>query len=119
MTEGFGLDAVFLASSTKSNGPVEIIPEIIRDRGRVVDIGITNLDIPWQPYYDKELNIFMSRSYGPGRYDPLYEEHSIDYPISYVRFTEQRNMRTFIDLVESEKMDLDYIISKEIDFRKW
>ncbi len=116
MTEGFGLDAVFLASSTKSNGPVEIIPEIIRDRGRVVDIGITNLDIPWQPYYDKELNIFMSRSYGPGRYDPLYEEHSIDYPISYVRFTEQRNMRTFIDLVESEKMDLDYIISKEIDF---
>lgn len=116
MTEGFGLDAVFLASSTKSNAPVEIIPEIIRDRGRIVDIGITNLDIPWQPYYDKELNISMSRSYGPGRYDPLYEEHSIDYPISYVRFTEQRNMRTFIDLVESERMDLDYIISKEIDF---
>lgn len=118
MTDGFGLDAIFLASSTKSNGPVEIIPEIIRDRGRVVDIGITSLDIPWQPYYDKELNIFMSRSYGPGRYDPLYEEHSVDYPISYVRFTEQRNMKTFIDLVETGKMDLDYIISEEIDFKE-
>ncbi|MDD3802899.1 MAG: bi-domain-containing oxidoreductase [bacterium] len=118
LTDGFGLDAVFLASGTKSNSPIESAPKMLRDRGRLVDIGITTMDIPWQPYYDKELNIFMSRSYGPGRYDPLYEEHSIDYPISYVRFTEQRNMKTFIDLLEDKKIDVDYIISETMDFSK-
>ncbi|PIP12951.1 MAG: oxidoreductase [bacterium (Candidatus Stahlbacteria) CG23_combo_of_CG06-09_8_20_14_all_34_7] len=118
LTEGFGLDALFLTSGTKSNQPVELAPKMLRDRGRLVDIGITKMDIPWQPYYDKELNIFMSRSYGPGRYDPLYEEHSIDYPISYVRFTEQRNMKTFINLLEDKKIDVDYIISETMDFSK-
>ncbi len=118
LTQGYGLDAIFLTTGTKSNQPIEILPEMIRDRGRIVDIGITRMDIPWQPYYDKELSIHMSRSYGPGRYDPLYEEHSIDYPISYVRFTEQRNMKTFIDLIESGNMDLEYIISEEIEFKK-
>ncbi|MGE3062879.1 MAG: bi-domain-containing oxidoreductase [bacterium] len=118
LTGGFGLDALFLASGTKSNSPIESAPKMLRDKGRLVDIGITTMDIPWQPYYDKELNIFMSRSYGPGRYDPLYEEHSIDYPISYVRFTEQRNMKTFIDMLEDGKIDVDYIISETMDFSK-
>jgi predicted dehydrogenase/threonine dehydrogenase-like Zn-dependent dehydrogenase len=118
LTDGFGLDAVFLTSGTKSNQPIDLAPKIIRDRGRLVDIGITKMDIPWQPYYDKEMNIYMSRSYGPGRYDPLYEEHSIDYPISYVRFTEQRNMKTFTDMLEDKKIDVDYIISQTMDFSK-
>lgn len=115
-TEGYGVDALFLASGTKSNEPIITASKIVRDRGRVVDIGITTMDVPWQPYYDKELRLIMSRSYGPGRYDPLYEEHSIDYPFSYVRFTEQRNMRTFTNMVKDSLLDLEYIITAEKPF---
>jgi len=117
-TDGYGVDAIFLASGTKSNEPILTASKILRDRGRVVDIGITTMDLPWQPYYDKELKLIMSRSYGPGRYDPLYEEHSIDYPFSYVRFTEQRNMRTFTNMVEDNLLDLEYIVTAEKGFEE-
>ncbi|MCK4349048.1 MAG: zinc-binding alcohol dehydrogenase, partial [Thermoplasmatales archaeon] len=74
MSGGYGVDAIILATGTKSNAPIEFSAAIARDRARVVDIGITKMDIPWEPYYMKEMEVRMSRSYGPGRYDRLYEE---------------------------------------------
>ncbi len=111
MTNGQGVDCVFIAAGGASNGPVETAVAIARDRARVVDIGKTRLDLPWNDYYMKELDVRFSRSYGPGRYDPLYEEHGIDYPIGYVRWTERRNLAAFLDLIAEGKIDLDAITS--------
>ncbi len=118
LTFGAGADCIFLAAGGNSNGPVELAVEIARDRGRVVDIGKTKLDLPWKDYYEKELDVRFSRSYGPGRYDPNYEELGIDYPIGYVRWTERRNMVSFLDLLAKGKMDLDPIISAVHPFRE-
>jgi predicted dehydrogenase/threonine dehydrogenase-like Zn-dependent dehydrogenase len=107
MTDGHGVDCVFIAAGGASNAPVEMAAAIARDRARVVDIGKTRLDLPWNDYYLKELDVRFSRSYGPGRYDPLYEEHGIDYPIGYVRWTERRNLSAFLDLLAEGKIDLD------------
>lgn len=106
-----GVDCIFISAGGNSNGPVELAVEIARDRARVVDIGKTKLDLPWKEYYEKELDVRFSRSYGPGRYDPNYEERGIDYPIGYVRWTERRNMASFLDLIATGKMNLKPIIS--------
>ncbi len=95
MTGGRGADHVLLAAGGQSNGPVEIAAKLARDRARVVDIGKTRLDLPWNAYYDKELDVRFSRSYGPGRYDDRYELEGIDYPAGYVRWTERRNLECF------------------------
>ena len=79
-TGGLGADHVLLAAGGDSNGPVEVAARLARDRARVVDIGKTRLDLPWNAYYDKELDVRFSRSYGPGRYDDRYELEGIDYP---------------------------------------
>jgi predicted dehydrogenase len=110
-TGGIGVDCVFLSAGGQSNAPVELAVEIARDRGRVVDIGKMKLDLPWNDYYLKELDVRFSRSYGPGRYDPVYEERGIDYPVGYVRWTERRNLASFLDLVSEGKVQLDPIIS--------
>ena len=99
LTGGFGADHVFLAASGSSNGPVEAAARVARDRATVVDIGKLHLDLPWNKYYEKELDVRFSRSYGPGRYDPTYEEGGVDYPIGYVRWTERRNLAAFLDLI--------------------
>jgi len=91
--------------------PTELAVRIARDRARVVDIGKTSLDLPWNEYYLKELDVRFSRSYGPGRYDPTYEERGIDYPIGYVRWTEKRNLAAFLELVSEGKVLLDPLIS--------
>ncbi|AOY84350.1 MAG: Gfo/Idh/MocA family oxidoreductase [Moorea sp. SIO1G6] len=111
LTFGKGADCIFLAAGGNSNGPVELAVEIARDRAKVVDIGKTKLDLPWKDYYEKELDVRFSRSYGPGRYDPNYEERGIDYPIGYVRWTEGRNMASFLDLVAKGQINLEPIIS--------
>ena len=116
LTLGMGVDCIFLAAGGNSNGPVELAVEIARDRARVVDIGKTKLDLPWKDYYEKELDVRFSRSYGPGRYDPNYEEQGIDYPIGYVRWTERRNMASFLDLIAQGKMNLEPIISAVYPF---
>ena len=82
----------------RPTGPVEAAARLARDRARVVDIGKTPLDLPWNAYYDKELDVRFSRSYGPGRYDDRYELEGIDYPAGYVRWTERRNLECFLDL---------------------
>lgn len=97
-TRGLGADAVLICAATSSSDPVALAGEIARSRGRVVMVGATGMEIPREQYYRKELSFLLSRSYGPGRYDPTYEEAGIDYPADFVRFTEQRNLQSFLDL---------------------
>jgi predicted dehydrogenase len=108
---GGGVDCVFITAGGSSNGPAELAVEIARDRARVVDIGKTRLDLPWNDYYMKELDVRFSRSYGPGRYDPVYEQRGVDYPAGYVRWTERRNMSSFLDLLGEGRVDLEPIIT--------
>jgi len=112
LTGGVGVDCVFIAAGGGSNAATELAVRIARDRARVVDIGKTKLDLPWNDYYLKELDVRFSRSYGPGRYDPTYEERGIDYPIGYVRWTEKRNLGSFIDLVSSGQVKVEPLVSQ-------
>ena len=100
-SRGRGADAVLITAATTSNDPVEMAPRLARDRGRVVMVGVTGMQIPRNAYYEKELSLIVSRSYGPGRYDPQYEEQGYDYPPGHVRWTENRNLEAFLDLVAS------------------
>jgi len=111
LTRGAGVDCVFITAGGSSNEPVELAAAIARDRARIVDIGKTRLDLPWKEYYGKELDVRFSRSYGPGRYDPNYEGKGVDYPIGYVRWTERRNMQSFLDLLASGLIDLEPIVT--------
>ncbi len=106
LTDGFGVDFVLVCAATASSDPVALAAEISRDRGRVISIGATGLDLPRRPFYEKELSFFISRSYGPGRYDPIYEEASIDYPIGYVRWTEGRNFEAVLELISRGALDV-------------
>jgi len=111
LSDGHGVDHVFLAAGGSSNDPVELAAKLARDRGRVVDIGKCKLDLPWNAYYEKELDVRFSRSYGPGRYDPEYELDGRDYPIGYVRWTERRNIECFLDLAARGLVDVEPLIS--------
>ena len=111
LTSGRGADHVFLAAGGSSNAPVETAAKLARDRARVVDIGKTKLDLPWNAYYDKELDVRFSRSYGPGRYDDRYELEGIDYPAGYVRWTERRNLECFLDLLAHKDLEVSTLVS--------
>lgn len=104
MTSGHGADAVIITAATRSSAPTALAGEVSRIKGRVVAIGDVGMNIPRRVYYPKELEYKVSMSYGPGRYDPQYEEHGVDYPYAYVRFTEQRNMETFLTLVQQGRV---------------
>lgn len=106
-----GVDAVIITASTKTNRPVEVAGEIARKRGRIVAVGAVGMDLPRSPYYEKELEFRLSTSYGPGRYDPAYEEAGQDYPYGYVRWTERRNMEAFLELISSGKVDVKSLTS--------
>ncbi|MFD9791126.1 bi-domain-containing oxidoreductase [Streptomyces sp. NPDC059070] len=116
LTGGHGVDQVYLAAGGGSNQPVELAARLCRDRGRVVDIGKCRLDLPWNAYYEKELDVRFSRSYGPGRYDPEYELEGRDYPIGYVRWTERRNLACFLDLAARGRIDVEPLVSHVADF---
>jgi predicted dehydrogenase len=116
LTDGHGVDQVYLAAGGGSNQPVELAARLCRDRGRVIDIGKCRLDLPWNAYYEKELDVRFSRSYGPGRYDPEYELEGRDYPIGYVRWTERRNLACFLDLVARGRVDVEPLVSHVADF---
>jgi predicted dehydrogenase/threonine dehydrogenase-like Zn-dependent dehydrogenase len=111
LTSGRGADHVFLAAGGSSNGPVETAAKLARDRARIVDIGKTRLDLPWNAYYDKELDVRFSRSYGPGRYDDRYELEGVDYPAGYVRWTERRNIECFLDLLARKEIEVETLIT--------
>lgn len=110
-TRGRGFDHVLICADTSSSDPVELAGEIARDRGTVVAVGAVGFQIPRKKYYEKELIFKVSRSYGPGRYDPQYEEKGIDYPPGYVRWTEGRNIESFIDLLSAGKVDVKPLIT--------
>jgi len=111
LTNGNGVDAVIIAASTKSNRPIELAGRICRERGRVSIVGDVGMSIPRKIYYEKELEIRVSRSYGPGRYDLNYEEKGTDYPIGYVRWTEKRNMEEFLRLISIGRVNVKAMIS--------
>lgn len=102
---GRGFDAVLICADADSSDPVELAAAIARDRATVVGVGAVGLDLPRRPFYEKELTFLVSRSYGPGRYDPSYEEAGVDYPLGYVRWTEGRNLEAFLDLAADGKVD--------------
>lgn len=99
LSGGHGVDAVIITAGTSSSDPIELAGRITRERGRVVVVGAAAMDIPRTDYYRKEIDIRLSRSYGPGRYNPDYETGGLDYPIGYVRWTENRNMQAFLQLL--------------------
>ena len=115
-SNGYGVDAVIIAASTASNQPVIDAAEISRMRGRVVFLGMVGMDIPRNDYYKKELDLRLSMAYGPGRYDPDYEEKGIDYPYDLVRWTEQRNFEAFLGLIEEGKISPKELLTHTFDY---
>jgi predicted dehydrogenase/threonine dehydrogenase-like Zn-dependent dehydrogenase len=112
--EAESCDAVIVTAATPSNDPVELAPRLCRDRGRVVIVGDVGLQIPRAPYYEKEIDLRLSRSYGPGRYDQAYEEHGQDYPIGYVRWTEGRNMQAIVELIAAARLPVARLITARV-----
>ena len=110
-TKGVGADAVIIMAGSQDNKPIEMAAEISRDKGRIVACGMISLDVPRQEFFKKELSVIVSRATGPGKFDPLYENKGIDYPLPYVRWTTQRNMECFLGLVSEGKVKLDKLIS--------
>ncbi|MFN2452933.1 MAG: bi-domain-containing oxidoreductase [Pyrinomonadaceae bacterium] len=110
-SRGRGADAVLITAATSSNQPIELAGEISRMKGRVVAVGLVGLDIPRKHYYERELALKISMSYGPGRYDPEYEERGHDYPFAYVRWTEGRNIEAFLDIVAEGRVNIERLIT--------
>jgi predicted dehydrogenase/threonine dehydrogenase-like Zn-dependent dehydrogenase len=110
ITGGRLADQIFLAAGGNTNGPVEAAVKLARDRARIVDIGKMKLDLPWNAYYEKELDVRFSRSYGPGRYDDRYELEGVDYPVGYVRWTEKRNLESFLELLARGSLEVASLI---------
>ncbi|HSB89618.1 MAG TPA: bi-domain-containing oxidoreductase [Anaerolineales bacterium] len=108
---GLGFDLVVICADGPSNDPVTLAAALARDRARVVAVGAVGLDLPRKAYYEKELEFIVSRSYGPGRYDPSYEEDGRDYPLGYVRWTEGRNLQAVVDLMGQGRLDVGPLIS--------
>ncbi len=108
---GPGVDGVIITASTSSNDPVSQAARMCRKRGRIILIGVTGLELNRSEFYHKELSFQVSCSYGPGRYDPGYEERGIDYPLGFVRWTEQRNFTAVLDLMASGRVDVGPLIS--------
>jgi len=106
-----GVDSVLICADTPSDDPVILAGAIARDRANIVAVGAVGLNIPRKEYFQKELNFINSRSYGPGRYDPEYEEFGHDYPLGYVRWTEGRNLEAIVDLMASGRLDVSYLIT--------
>ena len=115
-TDGFGVDAAVICTGTQSNAPIEQAAEVIRDRGRFVIVGNTRVDLAWKTFYEKELEVRYSRSCGPGRYDPAYEWAGNEYPIGYVRWSEQRNFQACLDLIARGRINLAALTTRRAPF---
>jgi polar amino acid transport system substrate-binding protein len=106
-TRGHGADAVLITAATDSNQPIEFAAQVSRLKGRVIVVGMTGMDIPRPPFFSRELKLIISMSYGPGRYDPEYEERGHDYPLPYVRWTEKRNIESFLELIGEKRINVE------------
>jgi len=113
LTNGLGVDCVIIAAASKSAAPAQLAVEICRDRGRIVDVGAVELTFPWYDMYRKEIQLLMARAYGPGSYDPQYEQKGQDYPLAYVRWTENRNMEEFLRLVSMGRVQIGPLVTHE------
>ena len=117
-SRGRGVDAVIITASTKSNEPVHQAAQMCRKRGRIVLVGVTGLELSRADFYEKELSFQVSCSYGPGRYDSSYEDNGQDYPVGYVRWTEQRNFEAVLDMLADGQLQTDLLISHRIPFEQ-
>ena len=115
-SRGKGMDAVLITASTKSNDPVTQAARMSRKRGRIVLVGVTGLNLSRADFYEKELSFQVSCSYGPGRYDSNYEEKGQDYPLGFVRWTEQRNFEAILDMMADGRLDMKPLISHRFAF---
>lgn len=118
LSNGYGCDAVIITAATSSTDPVELAGAITRRKSKVVIVGAVPTGFNRKNYYVKELELLMSCSYGPGRYDAEYEEGGIDYPYEFVRWTENRNMQSFVELLAEKKVNVDVLTSHTFDFLK-
>ncbi len=114
-SNGHGADSVLIAAETSSSAPVNLAAQVARDRGIVVAVGAVGMELERRPYYEKELDFRVSRSYGPGRYDATFEQKGIDYPIGHVRWTETRNMEAFLQLLSDAKLNVKPLITHLYD----
>ena len=111
ITNGRGADRVIVCAASKSPAPAQLALQVCRDRGRLIIVGAVGMEFPWNDMYLKEVQLFMSRAYGPGSYDPEYEKRGRDYPIAYIRWTENRNMEEFLRLLETRRIDVDPLVT--------
>lgn len=115
-TDGYGVDSAVICTATQSNTPIEEAAEACRDRARMVDVGITKIELPWRMFSEKEIEFRFSRSYGPGRYDPNYEWGGNDYPIGFVRWTEQRNFQACLQAMAQRRLNLEALTTRRVPF---
>ena len=115
-SRGQGVDGVIVTASTKSSDPITQAAHMCRKRGRIVLVGVTGLDLNRADFYEKELSFQVSCSYGPGRYDPVYEDQGQDYPLGFVRWTEQRNFVAVLDMLASGTLDTGPLMSHRVPF---
>lgn len=108
-----GADCTLITAASRSNGIVQQAMELTRTKGRVVVVGAVSLGLERSPFYEKEIDLLISRSYGPGRYDPTYEEQGVDYPYPYVRWTENRNMAEFARLLAEGRVNVAPLVEEE------
>lgn len=115
-SRGWGVDGVLVTASTQSNDPVSQAARMSRKRGRIVLVGVAGLELKRADFYEKELSFQVSCSYGPGRYDPAYEEQGHDYPLGFVRWTEQRNFQAILDMLAEGTLDVKPLITHRFAF---
>lgn len=118
LTNHLGADGVIITAATSSNGPIEMAPKICRHRGRVILVGVIGLELNRTEFFKKEISFQVSCSYGPGRYDSNYEENGYDYPIGFVRWTENRNFQAILNLMNEGKLIVKDLITKNVEFSK-
>lgn len=117
-SRGIGVDGVIVTASTKSSEPITQAAKMCRKRGRIVLVGVTGIELDRADFYEKEITFQVSCSYGPGRYDPNYEERGHDYPIGFVRWTEKRNFEAVLDLLAAGTLDVEPLISHRQPFEQ-
>ena len=117
VTNGTGPDATIITAGTSSLEPINLAGSLCRHKGKVVVVGAVPTGFDREHYFKKELEVRMSTSYGPGRYDSQYEDKGLDYPIGYVRWTENRNMQAFIELLIQKKLNIETLITHTFDFK--
>jgi predicted dehydrogenase len=116
VSAGRGADAVVITASSDTNAPLVLAGDLARDRARISVVGLVPIEVPRKTYYEKELSLVVSRSYGPGRYDPAYEEGGSDYPIGYVRWTEARNLEAVLAAIARKRLDVASLVTHRFPF---